>query len=122
MDLEYVTLSLPFHFAGDVVRSIYWTAWISKVCVHRLLEHIRMKPVLARLGEYDFIKFSKELCYSLLPNKRCVDGVATLVYSTLQSARKLGVDVSKLELKPWLLFQSEGEPWARGNLNIQFTD
>ncbi|MEM4665266.1 MAG: hypothetical protein QW271_05930 [Sulfolobales archaeon] len=105
-----------------MAKSIYWTAWLSKACAHRVLEHVKANPVLAKLSEYDFIKFTRELCYSLLPNRRYVDGVATLVYSTLQSARKLGVDVSRVELKPWLLFQCEGEPWARGDLNIQFTD
>ncbi|MEM4951978.1 MAG: hypothetical protein QXV81_06935, partial [Ignisphaera sp.] len=122
MDLDYVTISLPFHATGDVAKSIYWTAWLSKTCAHRVLERVKANPLLAKLSEYDFIKFTRELCYSLLPNRRYVDGVATLVYSSLQSARKLGVDVSRVELKPWLLFQSEGEPWARGNLNIQFTD
>lgn len=57
------------------------------------------------------------MLYSILPNRRYVDGV-----STLQSARKLGVDVARLELREWLLFQSEREHWARGNLNIQLAD
>lgn len=122
MELDYVTVSLPFHVTGEVARFIYWTAWLSKVCAHRLLESVRSNPVLARLGQYDFIKLGRELCYSVLPNRRYVDGVSTLIHSTFQSARKLGVDVTRLELKPWLLFQSEGEPWARGNLNIQFAD
>ncbi|MEM3849290.1 MAG: hypothetical protein QXS42_05970 [Zestosphaera sp.] len=122
MDLDYVTISLPFHATGDVAKSIYWTAWLSKACAHRVFEHVKANLVLAKLSEYDFIKFTRELCYSLLPNRRYVDGVATLVYSSLQSVRKLKVDVSRVELKPWLLFQSEGEPWAKGNLNIQFTD
>jgi len=51
-----------------------------------------------------------------------VDGISTLIHASLQSAKALGIDITTLELKPWLLFQSEAEPWAKGNLNIQFID
>ncbi|RLG78689.1 MAG: hypothetical protein DRO40_13650 [Thermoprotei archaeon] len=51
-----------------------------------------------------------------------MDGISTLIHASLQSAKALGIDITTLELKPWLLFQSEAEPWAKGNLNIQFID
>ncbi len=56
-----------------------------------------------------------------MPNRRYVDGISILIHASLQSAKALKVDISKLKLKPWLLLQSEAEPWAKGNLNIQFT-
>ncbi len=41
----------------------------------------------------------------------------------MKSAKALGVDIDKIELKQWLLFQSDGErSYARGNLNIRLTD
>jgi len=120
--VEYVTLRLPFHVVGEGARLIYWTAWLCKLCAHRLLNVVKQNPLLADLSQYDFIKMGRRLCYGIIPNRRYMDGISTLIHASLQSAKALKVDVSKLELKPWLLFQSEAEPWAKGNLNIQFTD
>ncbi len=118
--IEYITLRLPFHVVNKEARLIYWTAWLCKLCAHRLLNHVKENPLLANLSHYDFIKLSRKLCYNIIPNRRYVDGISTVIHASLQSAKALGVDITKLELKPWLLFQSEAEPWARGNLNIQF--
>jgi len=57
-----------------------------------------------------------------LPNRRYVDGMLKLVWSTLQSARRLRVDITRLELRDWLLFQSDGERQAKGNLNIRLVE
>ena len=91
-----------------------------KLCAHRLLNIVKENPLLADLSQYDFIKFGRKLCYGIIPNRRYVDGISTLLHASLQSAKALKVNITKLELKPWLLFQSEAEPWAKGNLNIQF--
>lgn len=119
---EYITLRLPFHAVGGEARLIYWTAWLCRLCAHKLLSTVKENPLLASLSQYDFIKIGRKLCYDIVPNRRYIDGVSTLMHASLQSAKTLKVDVTKLELKPWLLFQSEAEPWAKGNLNIQFTD
>jgi len=120
--VEYVVLRLPFHAIDEEARLIYWTAWLCKLCAHRLLNAVKDNPVLANLSQYDFIKMGRKLCYDIAPNRRYIDGISTLIHASLQSAKALKVDTSKLKLKPWLLFQSEAEPWAKGNLNIQFTD
>ncbi len=119
--VEYITLRLPFHATGEDARLVYWTAWLCKQCAHRLLERVRQNPLLADLSQYDFIKIGRKLCYDIVPNRRYIDGISTLIHASLQSAKALKIDITKLELKPWLLFQSEAEPWAKGNLNIQFT-
>ena len=93
-----------------------------KLCAHRLLEHIKQTPLLADLSQYDFIEIGRKLCYDIVPNRRYIDGISTLIHASLQSAKALKVDVSRLELRQWLLFQSEAEPWAKGNLNIRFVD
>ncbi len=120
--VEYITLRLPFHATGDEARLIYWTAWLCKICAHKLLNAVKVNPLLANLSQYDFIKMGRTLCYDIIPNRRYIDGISTLIHASLQSAKALKVDVSELELKPWLLLQSEAEPWAKGNLNIQFRD
>ncbi len=120
--VEYITLRLPFHAVGEDAKLIYWTAWLCKLCAHRLLNTVKQNQLLANLSQYDFIKMTRKLCYDIIPNRRYVDGISTLIHASLQSAKALKVDITKLELKPWLLFQSEAEPWAKGNLNIQFID
>ncbi len=120
--VEYATVRLPFHATGDNARLIYWTAWLCKLCAHKLLDKVKENPQLADLSQYYFIKIGKELCYDIIPNRRYVYGISILIHASLQSAKALRVDITKLELKPWLLFQSEAEPLAKGNLNIQFTD
>jgi len=119
--VEYITLRLPFHVTNEDAELIYWTAWLCKLCAHRLLNNVKKNSLLADLSQYDFIKLSRKLCYDIVPNRRYVDGISTIIHASLQGAKALGVDHTKLKLKPWLLFQSEAEPWAKGNLNIQFT-
>ena len=121
-EAEYITLRLPFHVIGEDARLVYWTAWLCKLCAHRLLDVVKQNPFLANLSQYIFIKMGRKQCYDIIPNRRYIDGISTLIHASLQSAKALGVDITKLELKPWLLFQSETEPWAKGNLNIQFTE
>jgi len=48
--VEYVTLRLPFHVTGEDARLVYWTAWLCKVCAHRLLETVKRNPLLANLS------------------------------------------------------------------------
>ena len=120
--VEYVTLRLPFHVVGEEAKLVYWTAWLSRLCAHRLLEHVKRAPLLADLSQYSFIEVSRRLCYDVLPNRRYVDGISTLIHASLQSAKALKVNVAELELRRWLLFQSEAEPRAKGNLNIHFTN
>ncbi len=119
---SYVTVRLPFHADGEEASRLLSTAWLSKIAAHRVLDAIKRNPVLVDLPEYRFLKHVRKACYDLLPNRRYVDGVLKLVHSTIKSARALGVDVNKLELKLWLLFQSDGEPQARGNLNIKLVE
>ncbi len=120
-EVEYITLRLPFHAIGEDARLVYWTAWLCRLCAHRVLGMVKQNPLLANLSQYNFIKIGRKLCYDIIPNRRYIDGISTLIHASLQSAKALKVDIAKLELKPWLLFQSEAEPWAKGNLNIQFT-
>ncbi|MCD6301331.1 MAG: hypothetical protein J7L82_04595 [Staphylothermus sp.] len=120
---RYVTLSLDFHTDGEEARALLSTAWLSKLVAHRALRLVKENEVLADLSEYRFLKIMRSKCYDILPNRRYVDGMLKLIYSTLKSARALGVDMEKMELKQWLLFQSDGERgYARGNMNIRLTD
>ena len=72
-----------------------------------------MRCILGKLGRKR---------YDILSNRQYVDGVLKLVYPTIRSAMALGVDVSRLELKQWLLFQSNGEASAKDNNNIRLLE
>jgi len=116
---EYLSVSLPFTAKDEDAKFIWLTAWLSKLCAHRLLDDVKSNDVLINLSQANFLKYARKRCYDILPNRRYVDGVATLIHSTLKSARKLGVNIKSIELKQWLMFQSEAEKEKKGNLNIR---
>ena len=120
---KYITVTMDFHVNGDYARNILSTAWLSKLVAHRVLGLIKENELLADLSEYKFLKVLRSKCYDVLPNRRYVDGILKLVHSTLKSAKALKVNIKDIELKQWLLFQSDGERgYARGNMNIRFID
>jgi len=120
---KYITSSLDFHVDDDYAKNILATAWLSKLVAHRVLGLVKENPLLADLLEYRFLKMLRGKCYNILPNRRYVDGVLKLIHSTLKSAKALKVSIEDIELKQWLLFQSDGERgYARGNMNIRFID
>jgi len=119
---RYVTIRLPFHVDGELARRVLSTAWLSKIVAHRILNVVKENPVYLQLSETRFLKNLRNACYDVLPNRRYVDGVLKLMYSTLRSAQALGIDIKQIELKQWLLFQSDGEPQAKGNLNIRLLE
>ncbi|WP_206204977.1 hypothetical protein [Thermococcus sp. M39] len=116
---EYVTLTIPLSASGEKARRIYFTSWFSKLVAHRLLSLVKQNPPLVDFHERKFQTIARKQARDILPNRRYIDGMAKLVYSTLQSAKKLGVDIQKLELSDWLLFQCEGEKDKKGNQNIR---
>ncbi len=118
---DYVTVDIPFTINGDNARLVWWTAWFSKLCAHKLLGDVKENKILIDLSQANFLKYARKRCYDILPNRRYIDGVATLIHSTLKSTRKLGVNIKNIELKQWLLFQSEAEKEKKGNLNIRLT-
>jgi len=83
-----------------------------------LLNNVKGNNLVVDLSQASFLKYARKRCYNILPNRRYIDGVASLIHSTLNSARKLGVNMKNIELKQWLLFQSEAEK-KKGNLNIR---
>jgi len=118
---EYITIDIPFTATGEEAKLIWCTAWFSKLCAHRLLSDVKRNEVVIDLSQISFLKYARKRCYDILPNRRYIDGVATLIHSTLRSARKLGVNIKSIELRQWLLFQSEAEKEKKGNLNIRLT-
>ncbi len=116
---EYLTIDIPFTVKNNDAKLIWWTAWFSKLCAHRLLDDMKNNNVFFNFSQTSFLRYARKRCYDLLPNRRYIDGVATLIYSTLRSARKLGINIKNIELRQWLLFQSEAEKEKKGNLNIR---
>jgi len=116
---EYLTINIPFTVEGEDAKLIWWTAWLSKLCTHRLLNDVKGNNLLVDLSQASFLKYARRRCYDILPNRRYIDGIATLIHLTLKSVRKLGVNIEDIELKQWLLFQSEADKEKKGNLNIR---
>ena len=116
---DYLTIIIPFTVTRGRAKLFWWTAWLSKLCAHRLLSDVKNNSMLIDLSQASFLKYARKRCYDILPNRRYIDGIATLIHSTLKSIRKLGINVKDIELKQWLLFQSEAEREKKGNLNIR---
>ncbi len=120
---KYITIAMDFHVNDDYARNVLSTAWLSKLVAHRVISLIKENELVTDLSEYRFLKVLRSKCYDILPNRRYVDGILKLIYSTLKSAKALKVNIKDIELKQWLLFQSDGERgYARGNMNIRFID
>jgi len=87
---EYLTIDIPFTVKDEDAKLVWRTAWYSKLCAHRLLGDVKNNNVLIDLSQTSFLKYARNRCYDILPNRRYIDGVATLIHSTLRSARRLG--------------------------------
>jgi len=118
---DYITINIPFIVSDERAKLIWWTSWYSKLCAHRLLNDVKSNTELSNYSQTSFLQYSRKRCYDILPNRRYIDGIATLIHSSLKSAKKLGVNIQELELNSWLLFQSEAEKVKYGNLNIHLT-
>jgi len=118
---DYITINIPFVVSDERAKLIWWTSWYSKLCTHRLLNDVKSNTELSNYSQTSFLQFSRKRCYDILPNRRYIDGIATLIHSSLRSAKKLRVNIQELELDSWLLFQSEAEKVKYGNLNIHLT-
>jgi len=118
---DYVTVRLPFHVVDREAFLILSTAWLTKVCAHRLLNDVKLNTELLKYSQYSFLQYARDRCYEILPNRRYVDGIAVLIHSTLKSVKALGINIQDVELKHWLLFQSEAErgKYVYGNKNIK---
>ena len=116
---DYITINIPFVVSDERGKLIWWTSWFSKLCAHRLLNDVENNVELSDYSQSSFLQFARKRCNDILPNRRYIDGIATLIHSSLKSARKLGANIKELELDSWLLFQSEAEKQKYGNLNIR---
>jgi len=120
---RYVTIALDFHADSGEAKAVLSTAWLSKLVAHRVLNLVKRNELLVDLLEYRFLKTLRGKCYDILPNRRYVDGILKLIHSTLKSAKALEVNIKEIELKRWLLFQSDRERgYAKGNMNIRLID
>jgi len=118
---DYITINIPFVVSDERAKLIWWTSWYSKLCSHRLLDDVKSNTELSNYSQASFLQYSRKRCYDILPNRRYIDGIATLIHSSLRSAKKLKVNIKELELDSWLLFQSEAEKVRYGNLNVRIT-
>jgi len=116
---DYITINIPFVVSDERAKLIWWTSWYSKLCAHRLLNDVKSNLELPDYSQASFLQFARKRYNDILPNRRYIDGITTLIHSTLKSARKLGENIQDLELDSWLLFQSEAEKQKHGNLNIR---
>ena len=111
--MTYITLTFPFNVCCDVAKRFLSTAWLFKIAAHRLLSIARQSPVLPGT-DIGWKNTFREVVYEVIPNRRYVDGVITLIRGVYESCRQLNIDFRGVELSDWLMFQqSELEYPAR---------
>jgi len=118
MNETYLTLRLPFNAYSDEARLLLTTARLFRYTalrLHNLIleENPRITSLIALKRMY------RKRLQEILPNRRYVDGVITLVYSIYESAQVLGVPFSDIEFKSWLLFQQSEKEYPCRNVTLQ---
>jgi len=118
MSETYYTMRLPFNACGDEARLLLSTARLFRIAVlylHRLVTegspHITSLIALKRTYRHEL--------QQILPNRRYADGAITLLYAVYESAQALGVPLSDIEFRDWLLFQQSEKEYPCRNITLQ---
>lgn len=116
--MSYVTLTLPFNVGSEEAKYILSTAWLFKTATHRLLDTVKQSPILPAT-DIGWKNAFREVIYGILPNRRYVDGVITLVRGIYESCRQLGLDFREVELGGWLMFQQSEREYPPRNITLK---
>ena len=118
MSETYLTLRLPFNACESEARLLLATA--------RLFRHVALhlhRVILEEMPQITSLITLKRMyrrrLLEIMPNRRYVDGAITLVYSIYESAQALGVPLSEIEFKSWLLFQQSEKEYPCRNITLQ---
>jgi len=101
-----------------MLKLLLSTARLFRLCVLHL--HRRILDDNPRITSLIALKrmYRREL-QGILPNRRYVDGAVTLLYAVYESAQMLGVPLSEVEFRNWLLFQQSEREYPCRNITFQ---
>ncbi len=116
--MSYITLTLPFNVDGEEAKRLLSTAWLFKIATHRMLDLARQTPILPAT-DISWKNTFRKIIYEMMPNRRYVDGVITLVRGIYESCRQLGVDFKEVELGNWLMFQQSEKEYPVRNITLK---
>jgi len=116
--MTYITLTFPFNVCCDVAKRFLSTAWLFKIATHRLLSIAKQSPVLPGT-DIGWKSAFRGIAYEVIPNRRCADGVVTLVRSIYESCRQLRIDFKSVELSDWLMFQQSELEYPARNITLK---
>jgi len=133
--VSYRTIILPFTVYDREAELLLYTASLWKAGVQHVLNLIKER------GEHELktslIRFKAKYyreAYKLIPNKYYAESCCELVYEIGKSylslreywgrklGRKLPVELQDIELSDWIMFESRGDRYAKGNPNIRLLD
>jgi len=118
MSETYYTMRLPFNACGDEARLLLSTARLFRFAVL----HLHRRILEDNLGIASLIALKRMYRHELqqiLPNRRYVDGVITLLYAVYESAQALKVPFKEIEFRDWLLFQQSEKEYPCTNIALQ---
>ncbi|BAA80267.1 hypothetical protein APE_1276 [Aeropyrum pernix K1] len=116
--MSYITLTLPFNVGGSVAGDLFSTAWLFKTATHRMLSLAKQTPILPAT-DIGWKNTFRKAIYEVIPNRRYVDGVITLVRGIYESCRQLGVGFKEVELGDWLMFQQAEKEYPVRNITLK---
>jgi len=116
--MSYITLCLPFNVVDDVAKRLLSTAWLFKIATLRLLDIVKQSTILPAT-DIGWKNTFREVIYEIMPNRRYVDGVITLVRGIYESCRQLGIDFKEVELGDWLMFQQAEKEYPTRSITLK---
>jgi hypothetical protein len=113
----YLTIRFPFNVCCREARLLLSTARLFRLAILRFHDIVLQES--PRISSEIYLKkaYRKRL-WDLLPNRRYVDGVITLLYSVYESAQVLGVPLNEIEFRDWLLFQQSEREYPCKNIKM----
>jgi len=133
--MSYRTIILPFTVYGDLSRKLLYTASMWRAGVEHVLR--LTKEMGMDMFRKPLRRFKTELykeAYRFIPNKYYAESCCELVYEIGSAflaleefwrksfGRKLPVAFEEIRLSDWIMFESRGDKYAKGNPNIRLLD
>jgi len=119
--MSYVTITAGFNASGENAKLLLSTAWLFKLASHRVLSYAKSMPVLPA-SKIAWKNTFRRVAYDVIPNRRYADSVVVLVMGIYESCRQVGVDLNKVELGGWLMFQQSEKEYPPRNITLKGVD
>jgi len=129
--MSYRTIILPFTVYNKDAILLQTTAKLWKACFEKVFEEVKQRPWLISHSLNYFKNTMYKIAYEIIPYKYYAESCCELAYEIGRSIvglrfwffKKLGMwyplDLTCVEIGNWLMFESRGDKYAKGNPGIK---